>query len=649
METTKTEKNMPRSNETGNIYVLIFGGIALLGVLGYAVSQLVSGPMMRAMELNNKTLTESELYLSAQISATTSSTLNATPDCDGDNLVEPPHARASAADAPNNGGLISASLGVTMADVWGNELGFCTWDVGETANSACDPAVGLVAHLAGSPTPRLGERSSQLVYAIVSAGPDGAFNTTCSAFTNTTTPVIANTGDDIIQSFSYAEAAEAAQGLWSISNGAAEIDRDVRIAGTAAFNSMNTAGKTIASKGLKLTDPNDSLTACSSASDTGTLRYIPATDAMEYCNGSSWTSIGGASTAAARGFALDVDDAAAGCSADADRGKIRYNNTRGVIEFCHDEHTEPVTWRTVSHDKNGITADVSTLEIIVAGATGGGGPYSAIETVTITNNSNKTYNLTATIDDTTYLLIDPSNPGACGATLASGASCTYTIQASDSTGEVYDATLTVETGETEPVTVALTGYGDGFCDVGEPGGGGVWAYCHASDGDYVINDYCQSDYAKIYDMHEPSCDNTGHSRAMWNNPWTTRTRPSGLAIDFIGTGPDNTADLAESFGEFPVAYTCQNLTYGGYDDWYLPGGTLARQIKLNAVADGTDDLELSDTVRYGTSFWTPGATTYSSIDSGGSAAATTSNYLTSTYTITAATAAQMRCLRRHDQ
>jgi hypothetical protein len=57
----------------------------------------------------------------------------------------------------------------------------------------------------------------------------------------------------------------------------------------------------------------------------------------------------------------------------------------------------------------------------------------------------------------------------------------------------------------------------------------------------------------------------------WNMKWgPNMVRPVGAAAIKVGTGAANTDSIIANCGSDNAAYMCRNLTYGGFNDWYLP-------------------------------------------------------------------------------
>lgn len=113
-------------------------------------------------------------------------------DTDGDGIAESP----TGLIALNDGWQIPASSGAPKADAWGTPIMYCPWDNGSTNAST--------GRLTGA-NPAL---QSSLQFALVSAGPDRTFNTTC---------ILARTaaaGDDGIRRMTIAQLNQGVGGTY---------------------------------------------------------------------------------------------------------------------------------------------------------------------------------------------------------------------------------------------------------------------------------------------------------------------------------------------------------------------------------------------------------------------------------------------------
>ncbi len=236
--------------QSGNIFVILFGAVALTGILAVVGMQTVTGPITTITKATQKNMVENDLMTAAKILIATASGQANNGDCDSDSFVEPEQWRATTGAKPTNGGLLPTTIGATLTDPWGTEYGYCVWDHATIDNVGCG---GATQRRLDGPSPG---RENQLVLAVVSAGPDKAFQTTCRAWVDANADgnpdqlMVEKTvgSDDSIVKFTYAEAANTGSGLWKIKVGApdtAQIDKNLEIkdsGGTVRVSVNNTTG-----------------------------------------------------------------------------------------------------------------------------------------------------------------------------------------------------------------------------------------------------------------------------------------------------------------------------------------------------------------------------------------------------------------------
>lgn len=117
-------------------------------------------------------------------------------DPDNDGYRETPQMRTGAG-GPTGGGLLPITSAAGKTDAWGRQIGYCAWDYGD------------VMGLAGRINPgRQSTNATEIAMLVVSAGPDGIFQTSCPADPNGAVP--APGGDDLLVSFTAAEVAQRA-------------------------------------------------------------------------------------------------------------------------------------------------------------------------------------------------------------------------------------------------------------------------------------------------------------------------------------------------------------------------------------------------------------------------------------------------------
>ncbi|MGZ9097013.1 MAG: tail fiber domain-containing protein [Micavibrio sp.] len=216
-----------RDSERGNIFFALFGAVALVGVIGAATSTLMRGPVSTVMSVNQRTKADTQMQIASKLAMVRAAQEAAGGDCEGsvdplqgDGTIEPipPDAMAGL----TGGGALPATIGASQIDPWNTKYGYCAWDLGAVVDHAdCGgPGVRRVG----------GNNMSYPVMVIISAGPDKAFQTSCNDWVDTapaddvpdnaTTLIDTPAGsDDIILSFTYSEAVQAAGGLWSLMSG----------------------------------------------------------------------------------------------------------------------------------------------------------------------------------------------------------------------------------------------------------------------------------------------------------------------------------------------------------------------------------------------------------------------------------------------
>lgn len=297
-----------RHNESGNIFAVVFGGVALVGVLGAAAMNVLAGPVRTITAVTQKNIAQTNLMTSARIIISASAAGTSGGDADSDGIIEPaPYKDAGTFPAPVGGGLLPDDLGLSRTDPWGTAYGYCVWDHG-TVNSS-------TGRLTGDNTPGA---SSQFVLAVIAAGPDKVFSTTCEAFTSGPVAVVSAAGsDDVVLKYSYAEALALSGGLWTL-NSADANQAELQDTSGAVNVSVNRSGGIVSAVGvnastidataviattisaaasandtlqiggaLRLDDSAGSATVCG-AGQSGALRLNAAHDGLEICNGASF-------------------------------------------------------------------------------------------------------------------------------------------------------------------------------------------------------------------------------------------------------------------------------------------------------------------------------------------------------------------------
>ena len=352
-----------RKNERGNVFFTLFGAVAVVGVLGAGIMSTMRGPLSTMVDVNRRTQAESQIAIASKLAMLEASQSANDGDCDSDGFVEPLE-HGAALPGLTGGGEIPSAIGSSKIDPWGTAYGYCAWDAGPTVD---DAACG------GSSQNRLaGNGANDTTYtmmAIISAGPNRTFETTCAEGP----PSLTKGGDDLVQQFDYTNAAAASGGLWSIKTGepdTATIDKSLEVTGGAKFaDTVDLSGSpsaqlrlgaasmmlptegtltdcTLANLNLlrinTVTDP-DTLEICDDASDAGTGPFAwenvaagagagiwkEITDDRIYFDSAGTTQVGIGNTNPAQ--ALDVTGAIAASSDIVAGGDLTAGVGRSVL------------------------------------------------------------------------------------------------------------------------------------------------------------------------------------------------------------------------------------------------------------------------------------------------------------------------------
>jgi hypothetical protein len=528
----------PKSSaNSGNIFFALFGAIALIGILGAGVMTFMKGPLATSVKLTRQNTAENQMNIAGQVAVMASA---ANGDCEtvADGFVEPVEWRdAGALGHPTDGGLIPLTIGVSKKDPWGTEYGYCGWDHG-ASNSATDAGCG------GAGQKRLSGTNSTAfpVVAMVSAGPDKVFTTTCRSFLTADVnadgdlntvgvdlPLVskaAETDDDLIFTYTYEEATGASGGLWSLKSGdasTATINKDIEVSGTGTFDRIGATGSDYLEmlSGLKL--PNPSVMSTCNATNAGVMRLNASGTGIEICDGvSAWNEVTGSGGGSGGG-----GSSALYLSPNISSGMdVANGNPTCVSGTCYGSN---VTF-TLTNNLDPAAA-------------------SAVLTVTLSNTTN----------------FEKVSDNCHGNSIAAGATCQIVVRAKANGNRSYSAILSI-TGNNSPLAT-LDGTASGFgCTIGGNGPGGKYTACGVGGYDLIITPSgCTAT------TNDPVCaggEDTTMKLAATPNPYYLNG-----GVGFFASGLQNTVDqMAYSGGGYsvPAAEWCSNLQYGGYDDWYLP-------------------------------------------------------------------------------
>ena len=591
-KTSNEPSTKPSNKESGNALFAIFGALALVGVLSASMMTFMKGPLATSIKLTKMNTAESQMTIGAQVAVMATAAQANNGDCDLDGYVEPMEWRTATVEPiPTGGGLVPLSLGISKKDPWGTEYGYCVWNHGPTLSGS-----GCAANMLGGYN-----SNANTVVALISAGPDKAFTTTCRDFA--TADVVANgvltdptdlplvskaaeTDDDIITSFTYQEATGASGGLWNLKAAdpsTAVINKKIETTGSANF-----AG------GILL--PDKALITCDATNAGVMAKTTAAGGGIEICDGAGgWTAVGGGG--AATGF-----DPAGTCVSMADAGKVRYNSVSGQPEFCNGTQWLPFTINTpgvnlviTPNNQNAMNVDGSSNQDTSTCTIASGMTCGASVTFTVTNQGTlnsavpsirivqTTSGVTSTITGAT--LTNSTNASnfvvlsnTCTAALTPNGTCTVVVRPKASGNISYTADLRV-IGDNNPIAL-MQGIANNFgCVPGRQAGGGRYAACNLTDSatgstyDLVVqpsgcsgstnNPTCTGGTDTFASIFGSSCCNNTQCREFggwWCGNNTDGARNS-VDIFQISTLKGYTSNA--------VAY-CMNLNLNGYSDWYLP-------------------------------------------------------------------------------
>ena len=299
------------SNESGNVFFTLFGAVALVGVVGVATSTLMRGPVGTVVQLNQRAKADAQMQIAQKLAMLEAAQQAQSGDCDSDGYVEPIGALPVSAlncdgPVPSGGGCIPDAIGASKTDPWGTNYGYCSWDHGGVIGSGC--AANAAGVLDGT------NDDVEIVIAIISAGPDRTFNTTCgnhSAYV-TKTPG----SDDIVLDITYSGAVEASGGMWYLQSGdpdTAGIDKNIYVSGRGDFEGggrfgagldINAGMLDMRAGALIMLPDEGSSGSCTSGTNDGALRRDTSTgsEILEICDPvTGWTNVANAGGVGAKG------------------------------------------------------------------------------------------------------------------------------------------------------------------------------------------------------------------------------------------------------------------------------------------------------------------------------------------------------------
>jgi len=192
----------PPPSQSGNIFFALFGALAMVGVLGAAAIMILKGPVRGMHHVMQDTVVKGDM-IAATALLSEYSLSSPTADCDEDGMIEPVAFKtvATLVPAPIGGGFLPDAVGANKTDPWKSLYGYCAWDHGTAAKAAGCGGAGA-NRLAGGNV----ATATATAIAVLSAGPDRVFQTSCSDFVAEGTPVVSRPSgsDDIVKEVAYA-------------------------------------------------------------------------------------------------------------------------------------------------------------------------------------------------------------------------------------------------------------------------------------------------------------------------------------------------------------------------------------------------------------------------------------------------------------
>ncbi|MBL4590115.1 MAG: DUF1566 domain-containing protein [Alphaproteobacteria bacterium] len=556
--------------QRGNIFFALFGAVAFIGVLGAATMSFMKGPLKTSVTLSRISVADTQMQVAAQMAVIQASGESDFGDCDGDGFVEPIEfkTQADVSLKPVGGGNIPNTLGATKQDPWGTLYGYCVWNNGSniTINDvgACDDD--------GSGTEQRIEGSSQnyhTVMAIVSAGPDRVFQTTCQSFDaadaddngalgdvgDSNMAFKTSGSDDFILTYSYVEAADmGGDGLWSIKSsdpGTAIINKAIEFSG-----------------GLTMGTDSD-VTVCD-PSTANVMRFNPFNDAIEVCDGAgNWNPTSGSAETFTNENGVACDGSIL--------GQVRFNTTTSLPQFC-----DGTNWRSfnlsasTSADLELLPSTSNSMDVDGADNKDSGtctAPWSCGDEVTFTLQNlgaSDSSPIVWSFENSKYFAVTSEN--CTGQVLSQMDACTINVRPRANGTTSYSTRLNV-TSNNAPFTV-LQGTATNFgCNVGVQAAGGFYVACGQNDGDgaydlVVIPSGCNGA------VSNPTCSGTDGAAVL--KTWG----PNGT-LEHLCYNSDTSCPPAEQHEtimlyrnytglSFPAAEYCDAMDLNGYTDWFLP-------------------------------------------------------------------------------
>ncbi|MBL4590116.1 MAG: DUF1566 domain-containing protein, partial [Alphaproteobacteria bacterium] len=575
-------------NQKGNVFFALFGAVAFIGVLGAATMSFMKGPLKSSVTLSRVTVADTQMQVTLQKSVLQIASKNNFGDCDGDGFVELIEFKnqADASLKPVGGGNVPDVLDAASQDPWGRPYGYCIWNSGSNITidsvGACDDdGSGTEQRIEGS------LNNYDPIIALVSAGADRLFQTTCQSFDDAdanNNGVLGDAGDgemvektansdDIILAYTYAEAHLKGGQIWSIKSS----DSNTVMVDTA-----------IEFSGGLIMGTDSDVTVCD-PSTSSVMRFNPFDRTVESCDGAgNWnpTTMDDAETFTSRN-SVPCDSTMI--------GHVRFNTTISLPEVC-----DGSGWRTFG--LGAITPSAASLIVlptteISMDADGTDNkdpgnctsPWSCGDEVTFTvQNLGETDSIPIvwSFDDGTYFFSTTDN--CTGEVLSQMETCSIIVRPRANGNFPITTNLSISV-ENSPFSV-LQGNSSGYgCSAGFPGGGGDYAACGQNDGDGFYN----------LVVMPSGCDGTTSNPTCSGTDGATLLKtwgPNGT-LEHLCYNSDTSCPPAEQHetimiyrsytgSSFPAAEYCDSMDLNGYTDWFLPTREQLRTLIMPQAESG---------------------------------------------------------------
>lgn len=258
---------------------------------------------------------------------------------------------------------------------------------------------------------------------------------------------------------------------------------------------------------------------------------------------------------------LDIDgsirlaDETDPCGAN-NEGTLRFNTNLNRLELCNDDGwSEVASQQQISalrptpafHYSYSITASALPAT-------------SDSQSFTLTNlGSADTGNLTVSLSNTQYF--EKLSDTCDGNNITAGSSCSISVRATSAQSDgTFSGTIMVTdnagiTGTVIPLRVTV----QSNCPVGTAQAGGIIASCKGPH--YLI-----ATPGGCNNSSTPTCSGTDYV----TKTFYVSATPTFSGANSTTDGVSNTATIIATGEDYYAAQFCDNMTYGGYSDWYLP-------------------------------------------------------------------------------